>query len=314
MGDLIGVIAKSTGSWYEIETKNGDRIKARLKGKIRLKGLKSTNPVAVGDIVDYELEGDEGLIKEIHPRKNYIIRKSINLSKQVQIIAANVDQLFLIVTLLNPVTTFGFIDRFLVGAEAYGIKTILLFNKKDLYQTEELKRELENWQSIYKNAGYDFLEISATEKEGLEELKSIMKSKVSIFSGNSGVGKSSLINALDPNLDLRVNQISDYHKSGQHTTTFAELFHLAFGGTIIDTPGIKGFGNVEINKEELAHYFPEMRALMNDCKYNNCVHINEPSCAIKEAVLNGDISQKRYDNYLSIYYEDDEETFRAKGY
>ena len=311
---MEGIIVKSTGSWYEVKNEEGSRIKARLKGKFRIKGIKSTNPVAVGDYVLYEKEGDEAVIFDIKDRKNYIIRKSINLSKQVQIIAANVDQLFLIVTIENPITTLGFVDRFLVGAEAYGISTVLVFNKIDVLETEVQKEKLKDWISKYESVGYECLQVSAEHSIGLEALKDRMKDKVSIFSGNSGVGKSTLINKLDNNLDLRVNKISDYHKAGQHTTTFAELFELEFGGDIIDTPGIKGFGNVEIEKEELAHFFPEMRALMNECKFNNCVHINEPQCAIKEAVVNGDIKESRYNNYLSIYHEDEEETFRAKGY
>lgn len=311
---MEGIVVKSTGSWYEIKTKQGKRVNARLKGKFRLKGIKSTNPVAVGDRVLFEEEGDEAVIYQIKDRKNYIIRKSINLSKQVQILAANVDQLFLIVTLENPVTTLGFIDRFLVGAEAYRIPAILVFNKIDLLQSESQQLKLSEWINKYESVGYVCLQVSAEQELGLDALKNKMKDKLNILSGNSGVGKSTLINKLDKNLDLRVNKISDYHKSGQHTTTFAELFELEFGGDIIDTPGIKGFGNVEIEKEELAHYFPEMRALLNACKFNNCVHINEPNCAIKEAVERGEIQKSRYQNYLSIYSEDDEETFRAKGY
>ena len=311
---MEGIVVKSTGSWYEVKTSNGRRIKARLKGKFRIKGIKSTNPVAVGDIVKYEVDGEEAVIFEIKARKNYIIRKSINLSKQVQIIAANVDQLFLIVTLENPITTLGFIDRFLIGAEAYRIPTVLVFNKIDILQSNEQRMKLDELVLKYESVGYNCLKVSAEQSIGLQELKEKMVNKISIFSGNSGVGKSTLINKLDNNLELRVNKISDYHKAGQHTTTFAELFELEFGGDIIDTPGIKGFGNVEIEKEELAHFFPEMRALMQNCKFNNCVHINEPKCAIKEAVKKGEIQETRYKNYLSIYYEDDEETFRAKGY
>lgn len=311
---MEGIVVKSTGSWYEVKTNAGRRIKARLKGKFRIQGIKSTNPVAVGDHVMYEEEGEEAVIYDIKERRNYIIRKSINLSKQVQIIAANIDILFLIVTLENPVTTLGFIDRFLVGAEAYRIPAVLLFNKIDLLESEEQKQKLNTWVEKYESIGYNCLKLSAEQGFGLKPIKVLMKNKVSILSGNSGVGKSTLINKLDDNLDLRVNKISDYHKSGQHTTTFAELFELDFGGDIIDTPGIKGFGNVEIEKEELAHFFPEMRTRMHDCKFNNCVHINEPHCAVKNAFAEGEIEESRYNNYLSIYHEDDEETFRAKGY
>ena len=311
---MEGLVVKSTGSWYEVETSQKERIQARLKGKFRIQGLKSTNPLAVGDRVRFEMEGNEGVIHTIENRKNYIIRKSINLSKQIQIIAANVDCLFLIITMENPVTTLGFVDRFLVGAEAYRIPTVLVYNKLDLLTTEKQQQELARWKEIYTTAGYEQLEVVATEGKGIDQLKKAMEGKISIFSGNSGVGKSTLINSLDPNFDLKVNKISDAHQTGQHTTTFAELFELPFGGKIIDTPGIKGFGNVELEKEVLSHYFPEMRDKINDCKYNNCVHINEPNCAIKEAVESGEIAKTRYLNYLSIYEEEEGESYRTKGY
>lgn len=311
---MEGLVVKSTGSWYVLKTKDKEYVQARLKGKFRIKGLKSTNPVAVGDKVLFNYEGDEGVIYKILDRKNYIIRKSINLSKQVQIIAANVDQLFLVITLKSPRTFMGFVDRFLVGAEAYRIPVVLLYNKIDLVKNEEEKEEIERWKKTYSLATYEQLEISVKEKIGVDLVKNKMKGKVSIFSGHSGVGKSSLINSLDPTLDLRVNQISESHQSGKHTTTFAEMFDLDFGATIIDTPGIKGFGNVELEKEHLAHYFPEMRARMNECKFDNCVHINEPKCAVKEALLNGEIAESRYLNYVSMFEEDEGETFRQKGY
>tara|TARA_R100001015_G_C4610482_1_gene165841 strand:+ start:59 stop:991 length:933 start_codon:yes stop_codon:yes gene_type:complete len=310
---LKAVVRKSTGSWYEIETDEGEVLEARLKGKMRTLDLKSTNPVAVGDRVIFEKQGEEALIKDIEERKNYLIRRSINLSKQTQIIAANIDQLFVLITLKDPVTFKGFVDRVLVGAEAYRIPAVLLYNKVDLFDEKD-KEELKSWIECYQKAGYEQMQISATEGIGIDELKAKMKGKVSIFSGHSGVGKSTLINALDPELDLRVGEISDYHRSGQHTTTYAELHTLAFGGRIVDTPGIKGFGNVNMDKEVLSHYFPEMRARMKDCKFNNCLHIKEPNCAIKEAVAAGEIAESRYFNYLSIYEEDVEETFRSKGY
>jgi ribosome biogenesis GTPase len=313
MEEFRGLVVKSTGSWYDLEKENGERINARLKGKFRLKGFKSTNPVAVGDWVRFHLEGDDGVIHTIEDRKNYIIRRSINLSKQTQIIAANIDQLFLVITIDSPPTTLGFIDRFLAGAEAYRIPTVLIYNKIDLYKTEEQKAELAHWQSIYRLAGYDQIELSAEEKTGIDQLKELMKGKTSIFSGHSGVGKSTLVNSLDENFKLRVNEISDYHKTGKHTTTFAELFELPFGGKIIDTPGIKGFGTVDLENEVLSHYFPEMRSKMEGCKFNNCVHINEPKCAVKEALDKGEIAKERYDSYLSMYHDDEREHHRAKG-
>ena len=311
---LEGIIVKSTGSWYEIETADKKRLRARLKGKFRIQGIKSTNPLAVGDKVIFKKTGDEGVIQQILPRKNYIIRRSINLSKQVQIIAANIDQLFLFITLKNPQTLLGFVDRFLVGAEAYRIPTILLYNKIDELISEEDKTMLKDWKMIYDKTPYEQIEVSAATGFGVERVKEKMKGKISIFGGHSGVGKSTLINAIAPGLSLATAPTSDYHKTGRHTTTFAEMFHLDFGADIIDTPGIKGFGNVDFVKAHLAHYFPEMRNKMNECRFNNCVHINEPGCAIKEAVINDEISESRYFNYLSIYEEDDSETFRSKGY
>ena len=313
MEEFRGLVVKSTGSWYEIEKEDGQRISARLKGKFRLKGLKSTNPVAVGDFIHFHMEGEEGVIHTIEVRKNYIVRRSINLSKQIQIIAANVDQLFLVITINHPPTTLGFVDRFLAGAEAYRIPTVLVYNKMDLYQTNEELAELERWKSIYQLAGYEQLEVSAEEGLGVELLKSKMMGKTSIFSGHSGVGKSTLVNSLDENFQLKTSEISDYHRTGKHTTTFAELFELPFGGKIIDTPGIKGFGTVDLENEVLAHYFPEMRSRMGNCKFNNCVHINEPKCAVKEAVETGEIAKERYENYLAIYSDDEREHHRAKG-
>jgi len=310
---LKAVVRKSTGSWYEIESEDGEILQARLKGKMRTLELKSTNPVAVGDRVVFQKEGDEALIKSVEERKNYLIRRSINLSKQTQIIAANIDQLFVLITLKDPVTFKGFVDRVLVAAEAYRIPAVLLYNKIDLLGDKE-KAELGDWVGCYDLAGYEQMQISAKEGIGLEALKAKMKDKVSIFSGHSGVGKSTLINTLDPNLDLRVQAISESHRSGQHTTTYAGLHSLSFGGRIVDTPGIKGFGNVHLEKEVISHYFPEMRFRMKDCKFNNCLHIKEPNCAVKAAVAEGEIAESRYFNYLSIYEEDVEETFRSKGY
>lgn len=311
---LEGTVVKSTGSWYKIEANSGECVEARLKGKIRLEGLKSTNPLAVGDRVEYDLEDGEYLIRSILPRKNYIIRRSVNLSKQTQIIAANVDQLFLVISLREPKTFKGFVDRFLVGAEAYRIPVVIVYNKIDLIRSEEERNELLEWKSIYQLAGYEQMDCSALNEKGMEALKEKMKDKVSIFSGHSGVGKSTLINRLDERFNLRVNSVSEVHRSGKHTTTFAEMFELDFGAKIIDTPGIKGFGNVNLEKQHLSHYFPEMRLRINDCKYHNCVHIDEPECAIKDAVKSGEISESRYSNYLSIYDEDEAEAYRQKGY
>lgn len=310
---MKGTVVKSTGSWYEIRNEKGEFLNARLKGKFRIQGIKSTNPLAVGDKVEYQLDGEEALIVKIEARKNYIIRRSINLSKQVQIIAANIDQLFLIITINKPLTTKGFVDRFLVGAEAYHIPSILLFNKIDLY-TEEDRKELQDWKETYGKAGYSYLEISAIQSLGLEELKNEMKDKVNIFGGNSGVGKSTLINKLEKGLNLKTGMISDYHQSGMHTTTFSEMFELSFGGYIIDTPGVKGFGNVEIEREELHHYFPEMRKRISECKFSNCIHVNEPDCAVKKAVEKNEIAISRYNNYLSMLEEGAGENYRGKGY
>lgn len=276
-------------------------MECRVKGKMRLKGLKSTNPIAVGDRVDYELEpGQEtGVISAVDERKNYIIRKATNLSKQTHIIAANIDRAFLVATLALPRTSTGFIDRFLVTAEAYQIPVTIIFNKKDIYEIE-MKEELKNLLSTYENIGYECLVVSAFDQEDLEKIKILMKNKTTLFSGHSGVGKSTLINKLEPTLDLKTGDISSVHFKGKHTTTFAEMFPITGGGFIIDTPGIKEFGLVEIEKVELAKYFPEMRKIKSECKFNNCLHVNEPHCAVKKAVEAGTIAGSRYINYLSI--------------
>ncbi|RPD99684.1 ribosome small subunit-dependent GTPase A [Aureibaculum marinum] len=308
---MTGIVTKSTGSWYSVRVDNKTIIECRIKGKFRLKGIKSTNPITVGDRVDFKMEADNenGIITKIHDRKNYIIRKSVNLSKQTHIIAANIDQVFLLVTLKNPQTFTTFIDRFLATAEAYSIPAVILFNKIDLYDKELLakKQELEN---VYKTIGYECLDVSATEKININKLKIIMKDKVSMFSGHSGVGKSTLINAVYPELDLKTSEISVQHKQGQHTTTFAEMFDLPFGGYIIDTPGIKGFGVVDFEKNEIGDYFPEFFAIKHHCKFNNCLHINEPNCAIKDALKNGEIAQSRYISYLQLV-EGENENYRV---
>jgi ribosome biogenesis GTPase len=313
---MTGIVYKSTGSWYTIKTENGNFLECRIKGKFRMKGIKSTNPIAVGDVVDYNIENttDEttGVITHIHERKNYIVRKSVNLSKQTHIIASNIDVVFLLVTINNPPTTTSFIDRFLVTAEAYGIEAVLIFNKIDTYCEETLDEQL-YLQYIYSEIGYKCLRVSAQEKKGLDELKALMVGKTSMFSGHSGVGKSTLVNALEPSLNLKTKQISESHSQGQHTTTFAEMFDLSFGAQIIDTPGIRGFGVVDMEKQEIGDYFPEFFALKDKCKFNNCLHKDEPKCAVKEALEKDEIAWSRYKSYTQIL-EGDDEQYRADLY
>jgi len=303
---MEGLITKSTGSWYQVVTNGGQKYDCRIKGIFRTKGITTTNPIAVGDIVDFEMEPEQGtgVITNLHQRKNYIIRKSINLSKQAQIIAANLDQALLIVTLASPRTSLGFIDRFLVTAEAYDIPAALVFNKLDLFSDEGLEI-LADYKAIYENIGYPCYEVSALNGTNVEQVSEIIKGKMTLFSGHSGVGKSSLINALVPELKLRTTQISEWHDKGVHTTTFAEMFELPQGGYIIDTPGIRELGVIDIEKNELSHFFPEMRALLNQCRFNSCRHINEPGCAVIKAVEEGDIELSRYESYLSIYNGND---------
>lgn len=310
-----GIVVKSTGSWYTVKTDNGTRIESRIKGNIRLKGIRSTNPIAVGDIVELiELKEDNsnnsetvGFITKIQPRKNYIIRKSPNLSKESHIIAANIDQAFLIVTINFPETTTTFIDRFLVSAEAYRIPCHLIFNKIDLYNQEELKL-MTSLIEVYNNAGYTCLQLSVKEKLGFTELESMIKNKTNVFSGHSGVGKSSIINVLHPKGNLKTGNISEAHFSGKHTTTFSEMIELEFGGYIIDTPGIKGFGVLDMEKEEISHYFPEIFRNLEGCQYYNCTHTHEPNCAVKKSVEEGKIAQSRYFSYLGLL--EDEEKYR----
>lgn len=309
---LKGTVKKSTGSWYEVSTDLG-LYKCRIRGKLRLKGIKSTNPIAAGDWVRIETQDDEegqAVIVDLLERRNYIIRKSVNLSKQTQIIAANLDQAVLIVTLSQPKTYQRFIDRFAVTAEAYQVPFVLVFNKIDLYDGA-LSEEMEFLELMYKDAGYRVHRTSASEKVGLREFKSLLQNKTTLLSGHSGVGKSTLINKIEPGLNLRTSQISESHLQGQHTTTFAEMFEMSFGGKIIDTPGIKGFGLVDMEKEEIGDYFPEIFRLKGECKFNNCLHLHEPGCAVKEAVEEGHLAYPRYESYLSfVEGTDDEETFR----
>jgi ribosome biogenesis GTPase len=306
---MTGIVYKSTGSWYTVKSDEGNFVDCRIKGKFRMKGIKSTNPIAVGDRVEYELEESNdqitGVINTIQDRKNYIVRKSVNLSKQTHIIASNIDIVFLLVTINNPPTTTSFIDRFLVTAEAYGIEAILVFNKIDTFDEAALDEQL-YLQYTYENIGYQCLCVSAQERKGLDKLMFLMKDKVSMFSGHSGVGKSTLVNAIEPGLNLKTKQISDSHSQGQHTTTFAEMFDLSFGAKIIDTPGIRGFGVVDMEKEEISDYFPEFFRLKDKCKFNNCLHKEEPKCAVKEALENEEIAWSRYNSYLKLLEGDDE--------
>lgn len=299
---MKGKVIKSTGSWYTVLLENEKIVECGIKGKFRIAGIKTTNPIAVGDNVELELEADgRGVIHKVAERKNYIIRKSINLSKQSHIIAANVDQAFLIVTLAFPRTSAGFIDRFLLTAEAYHIPTRIIFNKVDLFEEDEkAMAELDAFIAIYTKIGYPCYKVSALTNKSIDMLKQLTKDKITLVSGHSGVGKSTLVNAMDSKLNLRVGEISDVHSKGKHTTTFAEMHPLTYGGFIIDTPGIKELGLVDMEKEEISGYFPEMRTLKNQCKFNNCVHINEPKCAVIEAVEKGEIARSRYNSYLGI--------------
>ena len=302
---MKGIVTKSTGSWYDVKSENGEIMRCRIRGKFRIKGIKTTNPVAVGDWVDYHLEQgkDTGVITHIYPRKNYLLRRSINLSKQYHILAANIDQVFVTATLIQPETTTIFIDRILVTAEAYNIPAVILLNKVDLLNTESLQQQKETFKEIYQTAGYQVLEVSAETGFQTDKLKELMTGKTSMFTGHSGSGKSSLINTVDPKLNLKTGEISKVHRQGKHTTTFAQMYDLDFGGHIIDTPGIRGFGVVDMKPEELDSYFPEIFEHKQFCKFNNCRHIKEPGCAVKPAVQTGDIPLSRYKSYLQLLDE-----------
>ncbi|MFI5150671.1 MAG: ribosome small subunit-dependent GTPase A [Bacteroidia bacterium] len=299
---MKGTVLKSTGSWYLVLTESGIRTECRIKGKFRLDDSKNTNPVAVGDKVVIELEqnSEQGSIITIEPRKNYIIRRSINLSRQTHILAANIDRAFLLVTLAMPRTSLGFIDRFLITAEAYRIPVDIIFNKADLYD-EKMVVKVENLKTLYESLGYPCHILSAL-KEGPETefLRKRMKGNINLFSGHSGTGKSTLINTLDPALRLKTGGLSEAHDKGVHTTTFAEMFELTAGGFIIDSPGIKELGIVDMEKAELSHFFPEMRRMLNTCRFNNCQHLTEPKCAVRDAVKNGEIAASRYESYIGI--------------
>lgn len=314
---MKGTVYKSTGSWYRVKSDQGDFFDCRIKGKFRIRGIKSTNPVAVGDRVEFELEDKAeqvtGVIKAIGERDNYIIRKSVNLSKQVHIIASNIDTVFLLVTLNNPQTYTTFIDRFLVTAEAYKIKAVLLFNKIDVYNEEELT-EIKYLAALYREIGYRCLGISAKTGKNIDRVKEMMEGRTSMIAGHSGTGKSTLINVVEPGLDLKTARISQQHKQGQHTTTFAEMYDLGFGARIIDTPGIKGFGIVDMEKEEIASYFPEFFERKQNCKFYNCLHLDEPKCAVKQALEKGEISWSRYKSYLQILKGEEEQHYRTDNH
>jgi ribosome biogenesis GTPase len=301
---MRGIVIKSTGSWYRVKTVEEGIVECRLQGKFRTKGIKSTNPVAVGDEVDLTAVDDTYAITKIIPRKNYLTRKSTNLSKQVQIIAANIDQVLLVTSVVQPKVPRGLIDRVLVTAEAFDIPVIIVFNKFDLCDENDID-ELAGRMATYDPIGYKCVVTSVKTERGQKELKELLTGKRTLLTGQSGVGKSSLINSIEPELDLRVGSVSDFNEKGQHTTTFAEMNDLSFGGEIIDTPGVRSFGFFDFDKEHLSHYFPEMRALLSECKFHNCVHINEPGCAVKDAVEKGEISSYRYQSYLNFYHDED---------
>ena len=308
---MNGVIIKSTGSWYIVKSDTGNLFECRLIGRFRNENIKSTNPIVVGDNVKIQKRNDNFVITELYDRKNAIIRKSVNLSKQTHVIAANIDQAILMITLDSPVTTTNFIDRYLVSANAFGVDVVLLFNKIDLHN-EKSRFNHKVLVSIYSEIGYKCISTSVTQGD-LSQIKNIMKSKINLISGHSGVGKSTLINSLQDGLDIPTNDISDSYNQGQHTTTFSELYELDFGASLIDTPGIRGFGLVEIKKNEIANYFPEFFNLKGNCKFNNCIHLNEPNCEIKRAVKDGQIAESRYLSYLSML-DEEEENFRTIGY
>jgi ribosome biogenesis GTPase len=296
-----GLVIKSTGSWYTVRLPNGQIVPCGIRGKFRIKGIRATNPVAVGDHVGFEWSEDKttGIITSIEKRSNYIIRKSSNLSKEYQLLACNVDVAWLMVSLVLPRTLTPFIDRFLVSAEAYRIPVIILFNKTDLYE-KPARDEMNYLQAVYTSAGYRCMQMSLQTKEGVKEVRNEMKGKINVINGNSGVGKSTLINVLDPTIRLKIGEMSEYHQSGKHTTTFSEMFQLSEGINIIDTPGIRGFGTIDIDRAELFHFFPEIFRASKKCKYHNCLHINEPECGVKAEVESGEISETRYVNYLMM--------------
>ena len=308
---MHGLVIKNTGSWYVVKTDDGAEINCKIKGNFRLKGIRTTNPIAVGDLVTILPNADgKAFITGIDTRKNYIIRRSSNLSKEAHIIAANVDQALLIVTLAHPVTSTTFVDRFLATAEAYRVPVKLIFNKIDRY-TEDDIRYMDGLINLYTYIGYPCFKVSALNETGIEEIKKDLEGKVTLLSGNSGVGKSTLINAIMPELKVKTGEISDYHNKGMHTTTFSEMFPLANGGYLIDTPGIKGFGTFDMEEEEVGHYFKEIFEYSANCKYGNCTHRHEPGCAVREAVEQHLISESRYTSYLNMLEDKEEGKYRS---
>jgi ribosome biogenesis GTPase len=308
---MRATVYKSTGSWYTVKDDAGQWHNARMKGVFKIDNITSTNPVAVGDEVDIEIEDEAektGMITEIHPRNNYINRQSPRQKHQHHIIASNLDQSLLVATLKEPRTSQGFIDRFLVASEMFHVKALIVFNKSDLFKKKDLEK-FEQMKEMYEAAGYKVFLTSTKDNTGIEELKKELKDKTTLISGHSGVGKSSLLNIIFPDMNLKTQGISGWSGKGQHTTTFAEMFDLSFGGRIIDTPGMREFGLVDISKQEVSHYFPEMRERLNDCQFNNCLHVNEPGCAIKTAVAGGEISEDRYVSYVNIM-----ESIEGKSY
>ena len=304
---MKGLVIKNTGSWYGVLTDDGQLFECKVKGNFRIKGIRSTNPVAVGDRVTV---GEGNWIVAIEDRRNYIIRKSINLSKQSHILAANVDQALLVVTVVNPQTSTTFIDRFLASAEAYRVPVILVFNKTDLLD-EDLRRYQEALVHLYQTIGYTCLQISATTGSGIDDIRSLLEGKITLLSGNSGVGKSTLINRLVPDANLRTGEISDAHNTGQHTTTFSEMIPLESNGWVIDTPGIKGFGTFDMEPEELTSYFKEIFRFSKDCRFSNCTHTHEPGCAVLKALEDHYIAESRYQSYLSMLEDKSEGKYRA---
>ncbi len=302
MSQNIGLVMRSTGSWYEVRTATGAMLQCRLKGKFKIKGLKVTNPIAVGDKVVFEIEDENrntGIINDILPRENYIIRQSVHKTAHGHLLATNLDQAVLIATLNFPRTSLGFIDRFLVAAESFRIPTVLVFNKLDLLNEEQIAYQQE-LADLYESLNYKCIFTSAVDGIGVDEFYEVLKDKVSLLSGHSGVGKSTLVNAIAPNLDLRTSEVSTFANKGVHTTTFAEMFELSHGTFIIDSPGIKELGLADMEKDEICHYFPEMLEILDECRFNNCKHIDEPNCAVKEAVMDGRIAESRYFSYLSM--------------